>query len=128
MDTLHVRPEENGVDTRSELIKFYDEHYSANIMHLVVYGKENLDKTQGLVEALFQGIRNTNQGIPRFPGQPCTLDHLQVFSSPYFSFSIYRKRREIDARMFLKWYLLWWWLSLVLGSREGCSYNAGSRA
>jgi len=39
MDTLHVRPEENGVDTRSELIKFYDEHYSANIMHLVVYGK-----------------------------------------------------------------------------------------
>ncbi|CAD5326087.1 unnamed protein product [Arabidopsis thaliana] len=78
MDTLHVRPEANGVDTRSELIKFYDEHYSANIMHLVVYGKENLAKTQGLVEELFQGIRNTNQGIPRFPGQPCTLDHLQV--------------------------------------------------
>ncbi|XP_020881483.1 insulin-degrading enzyme-like 2 isoform X2 [Arabidopsis lyrata subsp. lyrata] len=78
MDTLHVRPQANGVDTRSELIKFYDEHYSANIMHLVVYGKENLDKTQGLVEELFQGIRNTNQGIPRFPGQPCTLDHLQV--------------------------------------------------
>ncbi|XP_010472492.1 PREDICTED: insulin-degrading enzyme-like 2 [Camelina sativa] len=78
MDTLHVRPEAKGIDTRSELIKFYDEHYSANIMHLVVYGKENLDKTQGLVEELFQEIRNTNKDIPRFPGQPCTPDHLQV--------------------------------------------------
>jgi len=39
MDTLHVRPQAKGVDTRSELIKFYEEHYSANIMHLVVYGK-----------------------------------------------------------------------------------------
>ncbi|CAH2063830.1 unnamed protein product [Thlaspi arvense] len=78
MDTLHVRPEARGIDTRSELIKFYDQHYSANIMHLVVYGKENLDKTQGLVEELFQEIRNTNKCIPRFPGQPCTPDHLQV--------------------------------------------------
>ncbi|KAL0724770.1 hypothetical protein Bca4012_039369 [Brassica carinata] len=78
MDTLHVRPEAKGVDTRSELLKFYDEHYSANIMHLVVYGKENLHKLQGLVEELFQEIRNTNKAIPRLPGQPCTPDHLQV--------------------------------------------------
>ncbi|KAL1225285.1 Insulin-degrading enzyme-like 2 [Cardamine amara subsp. amara] len=78
LDTLHVRPEARGIDTRSELIKFYDEHYSANIMHLVVYGKENLDKTQGLVEELFQKIRNTNKDFPRFSGQPCTPDHLQV--------------------------------------------------
>lgn len=39
MDTLHVKPQAKGVDTTSELIKFYEEHYSANIMHLVVYGK-----------------------------------------------------------------------------------------
>ncbi|XP_019084921.1 PREDICTED: insulin-degrading enzyme-like 2 isoform X1 [Camelina sativa] len=78
LDTLHVQPEAKGVDIRSELIKFYDEHYSANIMRLVVYAKENLDKTQGLVEELFQEIRNTDKGIPRFPGQPCTLDHLQI--------------------------------------------------
>lgn len=39
METLHVRPEAREIDTRSELLKFYDEHYSANIMHLVVYGK-----------------------------------------------------------------------------------------
>ncbi|VVB05993.1 unnamed protein product [Arabis nemorensis] len=78
MDTLHVRPEAKGIDIRSELIKFYDEHYSANLMNLVVYGKESLDKTQCLVEDLFEEIRNTNKSIPSFPGQPCTLDHLQV--------------------------------------------------
>ncbi|CAH8384062.1 unnamed protein product [Eruca vesicaria subsp. sativa] len=78
MDTLHVRPEAKGIDTRSELIKFYDKHYSASIMHLVVYGKESLDKTQDLVEEMFQEIRNTNKSIPKFPGQPCTPDHLQV--------------------------------------------------
>ncbi|KAG7561204.1 Metalloenzyme LuxS/M16 peptidase-like [Arabidopsis thaliana x Arabidopsis arenosa] len=78
IDTLHVRPEANGVDTRSELIKFYEKHYSANTMHLVVYDKQNLDKIQDLVEEMFQEIRNTNKEIPRFPGQPCTQEHLQV--------------------------------------------------
>ncbi|KAG2325587.1 hypothetical protein Bca52824_008315 [Brassica carinata] len=78
LKTLHVWPEAKGIDTRSELIKFYDKHYSASIMHLVVYGKENLDKTQGLVEEIFQEILNTNKSIPTFPGQPCTPDHLQV--------------------------------------------------
>ncbi|XP_019101972.1 PREDICTED: insulin-degrading enzyme-like 1, peroxisomal [Camelina sativa] len=78
MDTLHVRPQAKGVDTRSELIKFYEEHYSANIMHLVVYGKESLDKIQDLVEGMFQEIQNTNKVVPRFPGQPCTDDHLQI--------------------------------------------------
>ncbi|XP_010554834.1 PREDICTED: insulin-degrading enzyme-like 1, peroxisomal isoform X2 [Tarenaya hassleriana] len=78
LDTLHARPQAKGVDTRSELIKFYDEHYSANIMHLVVYGKESLDKIQGLVEEKFQNVRNTNKDITRFPGQPCASDHLQI--------------------------------------------------
>ncbi|KAL0805652.1 hypothetical protein Bca101_098143 [Brassica carinata] len=78
MDTLFERPKAKGVDTRRELIKFYDEHYSANLMHLVVYGKENLDKIQGQVEEMFQEIRNTNKAIPIFPGQPCTADHLQI--------------------------------------------------
>uniref|UniRef100_M4CKB4 Insulin-degrading enzyme-like 1, peroxisomal n=1 Tax=Brassica campestris TaxID=3711 RepID=M4CKB4_BRACM len=78
MDTLHVKPQAKGVDTTSELIKFYEEHYSANIMHLVVYGKESLDKIQDLVEGMFQEVQNTNKTIPRFPGQPCTPEHLQI--------------------------------------------------
>ncbi|CAB4317113.1 unnamed protein product [Prunus armeniaca] len=55
-DTLEVRPKAKGLDTRSELIKFYEEYYSANVMHLVIYGKENLDKIQGLVEDKFKEL------------------------------------------------------------------------
>jgi secreted Zn-dependent insulinase-like peptidase len=38
-NTLEVKPKEKGLDTRLELINFYDSHYSANLMQLVVYGK-----------------------------------------------------------------------------------------
>lgn len=38
-DTLEVKPRAKGLDTHKELIKFYKEKYSANLMHLVVYGK-----------------------------------------------------------------------------------------
>lgn len=38
-DTLEVKPKERGIDTREELLKFYSENYSANLMHLVIYSK-----------------------------------------------------------------------------------------
>ncbi|GAY65837.1 hypothetical protein CUMW_244140, partial [Citrus unshiu] len=70
-ETLEVQPKAKGLDTRHELIKFYNEHYSSNLMHLVVYSK-------GLVENKFQDIRNTDRNRFRFPGQPCTSEHLQI--------------------------------------------------
>ncbi|KAH9679012.1 Insulin-degrading enzyme-like 1 (peroxisomal) [Citrus sinensis] len=72
-ETLEVRPKAKGLDTRHELIKFYNEHYSSNLMHLVVYSK-------GLVENKFQDIRNTDRNLFRFPGQPCTSEHLQILA------------------------------------------------
>ncbi|KAH9679021.1 Insulin-degrading enzyme-like 1 (peroxisomal) [Citrus sinensis] len=77
-ETLEVRPRAKGLDTRHELIKFYNEHYSSNLMHLVVYSKESVDKIQGLVENKFRDIRNTDRNRFRFPGQPCTSEHLQI--------------------------------------------------
>ncbi|KAG6690845.1 hypothetical protein I3842_10G032800 [Carya illinoinensis] len=77
-DTLEVRPKARGLDTRQELFKFYEENYSANLMHLVVYGKENIDEIQNLVELKFQDIRNTERSCFRCPGEPCTSEHLQV--------------------------------------------------
>ncbi|GKV32547.1 hypothetical protein SLEP1_g41143 [Rubroshorea leprosula] len=77
-NTLEVRPKAKGVDTRQELLKFYEENYSANLMHLVVYSKESLDKTQSLVEDKFQEIRNSGSSFPSFPGQPCSSEHLQI--------------------------------------------------
>lgn len=77
-DTLEVKPKEKGIDTRSELIKFYEENYSANLMHLVVYGKENLDEIQSQVEKKFGPIRNIGRSNFHFPGQPCSSEHLQI--------------------------------------------------
>ncbi|KAK2653140.1 hypothetical protein Ddye_012996 [Dipteronia dyeriana] len=78
LDTLAVRPKARGQDTRHELLNFYDENYSANLMHLVVYTKESLDKIQTIVDGKFQEIRNTNRSCFHFPGQPCTSEHLQI--------------------------------------------------
>ncbi|KAL1312426.1 hypothetical protein HN51_039044 [Arachis hypogaea] len=77
-DTLEVKPKEKGLDTRNELLKFYDHHYSANIMCLVVYTNESLDKIQNIVEVKFQNIRNTNRSSFHPPGQPCKSEHLQI--------------------------------------------------
>ncbi|KAD0702505.1 hypothetical protein E3N88_43836 [Mikania micrantha] len=77
-DTLEVKPKARGVDTRDELLKFYKENYSANLMNLVVYSKENLDKIESSVLSKFQEIRNINRDHLRFPGQPCSSEHLQV--------------------------------------------------
>ncbi|KAF5193472.1 Insulin-degrading enzyme-like [Thalictrum thalictroides] len=77
-DTLEVRPKENGLDTREKLVKFYKENYSANLMHLVVYGKRSLDELQSLVGNKFREIPNADRSCFRCPGQPCMPEHLQV--------------------------------------------------
>ncbi|XP_050230326.1 insulin-degrading enzyme-like 1, peroxisomal [Mercurialis annua] len=77
-ETLNVRPKAKGMDTRHELIKFYEENYSANRMHLVIYAKESLDKIQSLVDHKFQQIRNKDRSCLSFPGQPCKSEHLQI--------------------------------------------------
>ncbi|XP_031397805.1 insulin-degrading enzyme-like 1, peroxisomal isoform X3 [Punica granatum] len=77
-DSLDVRPKANGINIRDKLIKFYEENYSANLMNLVVYGKEPLDKLQTLVEKKFQDIRDTARSCFNISDQPLTLEHLQV--------------------------------------------------
>lgn len=108
-DTLEVKPKEKGLDTRAELINFYDSHYSANLMQLVVYGKgflsyhvttffislqilhifpfrltsavfaESLDNIQTLVESKFCDIKNVGRKHFSFPGHPCSSKDLQVY-------------------------------------------------
>ncbi|CAI9099928.1 OLC1v1036825C1 [Oldenlandia corymbosa var. corymbosa] len=77
-ETLEVRPKARGLDTRQELLKFYVENYSANLMHLVIYAKDTLDKAQTLVENKFHEIQNIDKSSPRFTGQPCSSEHLQI--------------------------------------------------
>jgi len=47
-------------DIRAELVNFFETHYSADLMTLVVIGRESTDQLQVWVEELFSDIRNTN--------------------------------------------------------------------
>ncbi|TVU34897.1 hypothetical protein EJB05_16753 [Eragrostis curvula] len=75
-ETLETKPKERGLDIRLELLKFY-ENYSANLMHLVVYGK-SLDCIQSMVERMFCDIKNTNRKNFECPSHPLSEDHLQL--------------------------------------------------
>eukprot|EP01018_Ginkgo_biloba_P032600 Gb_24525 [translate_table: standard] len=78
LDTLDVRPKARGLDVREELIRFYGRHYSSNLMHLVIYGKENIEDLQNMVDAKFSAIKNTQRSRPYFAGQACHPEHLQI--------------------------------------------------
>jgi len=70
LETLRDQPKEKGVDIRQELLAFHARWYSANIMRLVVLGREPLDELQALVLRLFSGVENKEVVLPTFPGAP----------------------------------------------------------
>ena len=57
---------------RDELLAFYDKHYSANLMRLVVLGREPLDELESMLVALFSAV--PDKGTP-----------LEVFDEPLFA-------------------------------------------
>uniref|UniRef100_A0A6U3RP04 Peptidase M16 N-terminal domain-containing protein n=1 Tax=Ditylum brightwellii TaxID=49249 RepID=A0A6U3RP04_9STRA len=70
IQTLKDEPVAKGVDIRSELLTFYKTYYSANIMKLVVLGKQSIDELKQMVDMYFKGIPNQNLSVPHFPGEP----------------------------------------------------------
>ena len=46
--------------TKNELRDFYETHYSANLMRLIVVGKEPINQLTALVESAFKGVPNKN--------------------------------------------------------------------
>lgn len=82
---LHDDPIARGVNIREEFIKFYQKHYSANRMRLVVLGLESLDEMQSWVEELFANVQNKNLPKLRWDGVPAqTAEQLctQIFVKP----------------------------------------------
>ncbi len=47
-----------GGDVRTDLVKFYEQYYSSNMMTLVVEGKESLPELKAMVEKLFSAVPN----------------------------------------------------------------------
>ncbi|MFT5709843.1 MAG: insulysin [Halioglobus sp.] len=55
LESLADRP---GATVRDDLLAFYDKHYSANMMRLVVLGSQSLDELQELVVPMFDPVPN----------------------------------------------------------------------
>lgn len=63
LTTLSTRNDKN---IRDVLIDFYQSNYSANLMKLVVLGKEPIDQLESWVTSKFSAIPNTNVSQPSF--------------------------------------------------------------
>ena len=71
----------NVPDIRQQLLKYYDEHYSANLMSLCLVGNHSIDQLEELAVEHFTGIQNKNLTLKDFTkGEPLfdekTLGHL----------------------------------------------------
>ena len=92
LETLRDIPEKQGVKVREKFIEFYEKHYSANRMKLVVLGKESLDQLEQWVDEMFTGIKNKDLPENRWDGpeQPFTEKELstQIFAKPVMEFRI----------------------------------------
>ena len=61
---------------RPDLIEFWKEHYSANIMTLAVYGPQSLNELEQMVRERFTEIENRNLGAEKHPEPLLDLDRL----------------------------------------------------
>jgi insulysin len=77
LQTLGEVPESQGIDVREELLKFYKDSYSANLMKLAVIGREDLNTLEKWVVEKFTEVPNFNTAKPTFEGAVFTPNELQ---------------------------------------------------
>ncbi|KAF9586639.1 Insulinase (Peptidase M16) [Lunasporangiospora selenospora] len=76
LETLQNMPASAGIDVRDELIKFHAKYYSANIMKLVILGREPLDQLAEWSIEKFSAIRNLGIKPPANVNPPWTAKEL----------------------------------------------------
>ncbi|MEZ5525567.1 MAG: insulinase family protein [Pseudomonadales bacterium] len=79
LETLADQP---GDPVRDDLLNFYRSHYSANLMTLVVLGKQSTAELQQLVTETFSDIANYNSARPEFKQPLFNQLPLQVNTQP----------------------------------------------
>lgn len=77
LKTLGENPKSNGLDIRDELLKFYKDSYSANLMKLCILGKEDLDTLSEWAYELFKDVSNTDRPLPVYDATILEKEHLQ---------------------------------------------------
>ncbi|KAK1470436.1 peptidase M16 inactive domain-containing protein [Colletotrichum tamarilloi] len=95
LDVLQTQPEAKGIDIRDRLVAFWKRHYSANVMKLVVLGREPLNVLENWVAEMFSGIQNKslvpNRWKEEFPYRESELG-VQVFAKPIMNLRELRLR------------------------------------
>lgn len=72
--TLWEEPRSRGVDIREKLLQFHAKYYSANMMKLVVIGRESVDQLTRWVVEKFSQVPNKACAAPSFPGSPLGIE------------------------------------------------------
>ncbi|KAK3860282.1 hypothetical protein Pcinc_033653 [Petrolisthes cinctipes] len=73
-ETLDTIPKQQGINVRDAVLQFHAKWYSANIMALVVLGKESLNELEEMVLQLFIGMENKNVTVPEWTTHPFCLE------------------------------------------------------
>ncbi|KAM0753884.1 hypothetical protein T439DRAFT_338697 [Meredithblackwellia eburnea MCA 4105] len=76
-ETLLDEPLKAGMDVRKRLIEWKEKYYSANLMKLVVVGKDSLDDLTKIVVDHFSPATNQHLTPPWFEGSPLTEKQLK---------------------------------------------------
>jgi insulysin len=84
IDTLWNSPRANGRDLHAEILTFYEEHYSANLMRLVVIGREPIEALESMVRTYFKNVPNAERPRVNYDAAPVRLFFL--FSLSLFLF------------------------------------------
>ncbi|KAI9506636.1 metalloprotease [Coemansia spiralis] len=75
-ETLSGAAKEMGIDLRERLLEFHARHYSADIMKLVILGRDSLDQLTEWTVAKFSSIQSKGMTKPLFKGHPLTPNEM----------------------------------------------------
>ncbi|KAJ1837353.1 metalloprotease, partial [Coemansia sp. RSA 486] len=75
-DTLSGAAKQLGVDLRGELLDFHAKYYSADIMKLVIVGRDSLDQLTEWAVSNFSPIRSKGMTKPVFKAHPLTKSEM----------------------------------------------------
>ena len=98
LSTLRDRPAEVGLNVREILLKFHADHYSANMMKVCIYGKEDLDTLQAYALKYFAPIADKGVAAPAFE-----KDISKIVAEPatVFEFAPIADRRQVKMQWIL---------------------------
>jgi insulysin len=78
IETLVDIPKKLNLDIREALLAYHHTYYSANLMTLVIIGKEPLDSLEAWAREYFVRVPNKNATRPSWPSSPLNPPYLKV--------------------------------------------------